>query len=255
MNTTSMARDGKGNADAATVKSRRGFMRSAGFGAAGLAGAALGTMGAGLGGAKADTDIDVAILQFALNLEYLEAEFYLRAANGQGLSPMDTGPNGGMVTGGSMVPFTSPLIAAYAREIAIEEQKHVRFLRAALKAVKADIPEPAIDLKSSFQALGQDAGLGDNFNPFADEMQFLLGAYVFEDVGVTAYHGAASLITSKDYLDKAAGILAVEAYHAGLIRTVLFANNMTAPPRNLQSSRRTRRHGRHDQYRRSWRGH
>jgi hypothetical protein len=219
---------------------RRDFLRGIGMGAAAGV-AAIG--GAGLAGDKAwaqSTDIDVAILQFALNLEYLEAEFYLRAGFGVGLVPGQLGPAAGTITGGSLVPFTDPLIAAYAREIANEERQHVNFLRAALTAATGSAPScPALDLQSSFQTLGSIAGLGSNFNPFANDMSFLLGAYVFEDVGVTAYHGAAPLITNKAYLDKAAGILAVEAYHAGLVRTVLFANGQHGPTQAISNVRAT----------------
>jgi len=194
-------------------------MRGLGAAAAGAAGvAAFG----GVANRAAAANIDVAILQFALNLEYLESSFYNFAAYGHGLSPQITGAPLSNVIGGRQVNFSSPLIGAYAKEIANEERKHVLFLRAALGA--SVINSPIIDLKNSFIALGQATGLSSNFDPFADDFSFMLAAYIFEDVGVTAYHGAASLITDPAYLDKAAGILAVEAYHAGLVRTVLFAN-------------------------------
>ena len=197
-------------------QNRRRFIGAA---AAGAAGMALGAKG----GHAQSANIDVAILQFALNLEYLEAEFYGRAATGFGLGAANTGNTQSTVIGGRKVNFSSSLIQAYAEEIAVEERKHVLFLRAALGS--SVVNEPVIDLDNSFKALGQLAGLGSDFDPFSSDFSFLLAAYVFEDVGVTAYHGAAPLITDKNYLDKAAGILAVEAYHAGLIRTVLFAND------------------------------
>lgn len=82
--------------------------------------------------AAAQSVNDPAILNFALNLEYLEAEFYLRAVNGYGLSAADRGSSPGTVTGGSQVQFADTATQQYAAEIAQDELDHVRFLRAAL---------------------------------------------------------------------------------------------------------------------------
>jgi hypothetical protein len=149
---------------------------------------------------------------------------YLLAYTGSGLPAGDIGTNPGQVTGGRKVNFSSSLIAAYAKEIAQDEQHHVEFLRSVLG--KKAVARPKIDLQTSFTTAARAAGLISNtqtFDVFANDTNFLLAAYIFEDVGVTAYHGAAPVLDNKTYLDAAAGILAVEAYHAGLIRTVLFA--------------------------------
>jgi hypothetical protein len=98
----------------------------------------------------------------------------------------------------------------------------VRFIRQTISSSPlVEINRPALDLQTSFRMLGQQAGLGPDFDPFRDEESFLLGAFIFEDVGVTAYAGGADLIADDESVEAAAGILATEAYHAGAIRATI----------------------------------
>lgn len=195
-----------------------------------------GAMASGTMAALASTPVmarkpnkDVAILNFALNLEYLEAAFYLAAV---GRLPELTSIGGSQdvilpsgFTGTAPIPGLSTAVFEYATEIANDELAHVKAIRAALGA-KA-VARPVLDLGPAFDAAGRAASNGaiTGFNPFANELFFLHGAFIFEDVGVTAYKGAARLIIDDrpgGVLDTAAGILAVEAYHAGAIRTLLY---------------------------------
>ena len=123
--------------------------------------AGLGLVGAGLlrwmatpalsaAAPDADAISDSAILNFALNLEYLEAEFYSYAVHGEGLPEDMTHGTGqrGPVEGGREVGFQSRSIRQFAAEIARDEYEHVAFFRSALGS--AAVARPAINIRQSF---------------------------------------------------------------------------------------------------------
>ncbi len=191
---------------------RRKFVRNLG-----LAGAALG-IGSAVKVAKAQSTSapnDFDILNFALNLEYLEAEFYTVATTGMTIDQLGYTVTGagtsGSVTGGAAVAFAASdaVTQAIALEIAQDERTHVALLQSAIASYGGQaIARPAINLNA----------LGFGFGSVSD---FLKLARIFEDIGVTAYGGAAPLISNSAILGTAARILAAEAEHVAALRLLI----------------------------------
>jgi hypothetical protein len=199
---------------------RRNFLKNIGLAGAGIAAGAViqgCSDNSSSSNPKAQTIPETDVLNFALNLEYLEAEFYSVAVTGTTLASSVTGGTS-TATGGAKVTFTDTRIADIAAEILNDEMLHVKFLRAALGAMA--VAEPAINLNA--------LGIG-----FASQAEFLTLARAFEDTGVSAYSGAATLLSGNN-LQAAAQILAVEAYHAGNIRLNVVQQGITVPATDSQ---------------------
>ena len=133
----------------------------------------------------------ISALQLALTLEYLEAEFYIKA--------LDSGvlPSGGKAE-------------AVYNQISKHESAHVTFLQTGLGDNSVESPE------FDFTA----GGAFDPFNPNNDlaYAQLLALAQAFEDTGVRAYKGQAANLMGTDFLTPALQIHSVEARHASEIR-------------------------------------
>jgi len=133
----------------------------------------------------ADFASDVDVLNYALTLEYLEAEFY-RQGNAANL-----------VTGKE---------ATYLAKIGADENAHVSAITATVQKLGGTpVAAPAVDFGNSF-------GSRDSF---------LKTGHTFENLGVQAYLGAAGFIKDKAVLQAAAGIFGVEARHAAIIGNLL----------------------------------
>ncbi len=163
---------------------------------------------------SAPTPIDV--LQFALNLEYLEAEFYTIATAGttidkMGIGITGSGNAGATTTAYGKVNFANNLVlsSASALDIADDERNHVTILRSAISgAGTMPIAKPPINLDA----------LDPKGASLKNEATFLVLARIFEDIGVTAYAGGSTFLAGSPYLLTAARILAVEGMHASNIR-------------------------------------
>ena len=159
---------------------------------------------------------EVDILNLALDLEYLEAEFYTHVTTGKSITSFGIGINGranganpttgGTTVGGKKVNFSEDeaFLHDIAAQIGADERAHVVLLRGALGS--SAVAMPNIDL----------GALGFGFDNHSD---FLRAARILEDIGVTAYSGAAGLLKTPDLPTAAACLLGAEAEHAAAIRT------------------------------------
>ncbi|MDF2494888.1 ferritin-like domain-containing protein [Sphingomonas sp.] len=175
------------------------------------------------------SNADRAALNFALQLEYLQAQFFSYATTGTGLDAAllsGTGALGG-VTGGAAVPFADRVIGACAREIAQDSRARVAFLRSLIGV--EGVAQPAINISGAadgaFTVAARNAtavGAGELFSPYANEDNFLLAAFFLQDVIVTAYKGLVALANLNTTRLAFTGIAGAQAYHAGFIRTAIY---------------------------------
>jgi hypothetical protein len=177
------------------------------------------------------------VFAFALNLEYLEAQFFSMAATGKALdSTLTAGATTdvkvGTLTGGRQVTFTDPVVADFAHEIAADEKGHVTFLRTTLGTSVIAMPDINIDgsATGAFTTAARAAGLvgsSATFDPYASDTNFLLAAFLLEDVIVTAYKGIIPYVGTTTLLEATGGLQATEAYHAAMVRSLLYAKGQS----------------------------
>lgn len=170
---------------------RRNFIKWAGI--VGV-GSTLVAGGLGKQWASAQEDSDIGILNYALTLEYLEADFYTQGLDANILSGRDKA-------------LVSPIKA--------HEEAHV----AALSQTITDLGGEPVK-KPKFKYPGAT---------FKSKDGFLKTASVFEELGVTAYHGQVTKIKNADLLAAAASIAGVESRHAAILADLTGKNPFPAP--------------------------
>jgi len=141
--------------------------------------------------ARQDNNNDVTILNFALTLEHLEAEFYKQALEKFG-EPDFRRAN---------VPNPTQAILNF-HHILAHEAEHVETLQKVIESLGGQ-PVPPCEY---------------NF-PLNNVKEFIKLAGVLEKVGVSAYNGAVSLLQNKDLQTAAATIDTIEARHASFLQT------------------------------------
>ncbi|KAM3707963.1 hypothetical protein ACB098_02G065400 [Castanea mollissima] len=169
--------------------------------------------------AKADVDL----LEFPLNLEFFEAEFFLYGALGYGLdkvAPQLTqgGPTPIGAKKANLDPFTRDVIEQFAYQ-------EVGHLRAIQKVVKG-FPRPLLDLSKESFANVVDAAVGKKlsppFDPYYSGVHYLLASYLIPYVGLTGYVGTIPKLQAPSSRRLVAGLLGVESGQDAVIRAYLY---------------------------------
>ncbi|KAK2990194.1 hypothetical protein RJ640_014646 [Escallonia rubra] len=166
---------------------------------------------------------DVDLLEFPLNLEYLEAEFFLWGSLGRGLDCV--APNltmGGPPPIGVKLAKLDPLTRDVIAQFAYQEVGHLR----AIKNAVPGFARPLLNLSAASFATVMNNAFGrplvPPFDPYANELNYLLASYVIPYVGLTGYVGANPKLESATAKKLVAGLLGVESGQDAVLRALLY---------------------------------
>lgn len=170
---------------------------------------------------------DVNLLEFPLNLEYLEADFFSWGALGRGIDAFE--PNltkGGPPPVGAREANLSPLVRDVITQFAFQEFGHLR----AIQKTVPGFPRPLLNLSAASFATVMNNAVGKAlvppFDPYASDINYLLASYVIPYVGLTGYVGANAKLQSPISKRLVAGLLGVESGQDAVIRTLLYKRAM-----------------------------
>ncbi|KAK4265936.1 hypothetical protein QN277_026921 [Acacia crassicarpa] len=166
---------------------------------------------------------DKDLLEFPLNLEFLEAEFFLIGALGRGLDSVAPKlAEGGPPPVGARLAKLGFFVRDIILQFALQEVGHIR----AIKSTVSGFPRPLLNLsKEAFGEVMNNAfgrRLYPPFDPYANEINYLLASYVIPYVGLTGYVGANPLLQNSISKALVAGLLGVESGQDAVIRTLLY---------------------------------
>ncbi|XP_062108844.1 ferritin-like catalase Nec2 [Humulus lupulus] len=186
---------------------------------------------------------DADLLAFSLNLEYLEAEFFLHGALGYGLdkvAPQLT--KGGPPPIGATKANLDDLTRDVILQIGLQELGHVRTIH---KTVKG-FPRPLLNLSSQLFASLINAAFGreirPSFDPYRNSLNFLIASYAISYAGPTVYVGDNPNLTGITFKKVVAGLLGVEAGQDAVIRALLYERReMRVMPYNITVAEFTNR--------------
>ncbi|XVF86622.1 hypothetical protein PTKIN_Ptkin18bG0057200 [Pterospermum kingtungense] len=171
-------------------------------------------------------------IEFAQNLEFLEAEFFVNGALGIGLDAFAPEfAKGGPPPIGAKKANLDPVIRKIIEEFGYQEIGHLR----AIVTTVGGIPRPLLDISSENFAELFDKAVGYSldppFDPYADTTKFLLASYAIPYVGLVGYVGTIPYLANFTSRGLVASLLGVESGQDAVLRALLneIANEKVVP--------------------------